>query len=93
MAKTDLAVLKYWRSSVADSAIGDACLASKMLKISTAFRAKKPRLVFLGRMLSTSIWRGAEPCAAAVRWKYHGAHAKGGLWQRAEGPLVAREER
>ena len=32
MAKTDLAVLKYWRSSVADSAIGDACLTSKMLE-------------------------------------------------------------
>jgi hypothetical protein len=32
MAKTDLAVLKYWRSSLADSAIGDACLTSKMLE-------------------------------------------------------------
>lgn len=32
MAKTDLAVLKYWRSSVADSAIGDACLTSKLLE-------------------------------------------------------------
>ena len=31
MAKTDLAILKYWRSSVADSAIGDACLTGKML--------------------------------------------------------------
>lgn len=32
MAKADLAVLKYWRSSVADSAIGDACLTSNMLE-------------------------------------------------------------
>lgn len=32
MAKIDLAVLKYWRSSVADSAIGDACLTSNMLE-------------------------------------------------------------
>lgn len=32
MAKTDLAIVKYWRSSVADSAIGDACLTSKMLE-------------------------------------------------------------
>src|SRR5438445_9896513 len=32
MAKADPAVLKYWRSSVADSATGDACLTSKMLE-------------------------------------------------------------
>ena len=32
MAKTDLAILKYWRSAVADSAIGDACLTSKTLE-------------------------------------------------------------
>lgn len=31
MVNTDLAILKYWRSSVADSAIGDACLTGKML--------------------------------------------------------------
>lgn len=31
MVKTDRAILEYWRSAVADSAIGDACLTSKML--------------------------------------------------------------
>lgn len=30
MIGTDLAILKYWRSSVADSAIGDACLTGKI---------------------------------------------------------------
>jgi len=32
MSKTDLAILKYWRAAVADSAIGDACLTGKMLE-------------------------------------------------------------
>ena len=32
MAKLDLAILKYWRSAIADSAIGDACLTGKMLE-------------------------------------------------------------
>ena len=31
MTKADLSILKYWRSAVADSAIGDACLTSKNL--------------------------------------------------------------
>ncbi len=31
MAKTDLAILKYWRSAVADGAIGDACLTGRMI--------------------------------------------------------------
>lgn len=31
MARPDLAILKYWRSAVADSAIGDACLNTKTL--------------------------------------------------------------
>lgn len=31
MAGTDLAILKYWRSAVADSAIGDACLTGRMI--------------------------------------------------------------
>lgn len=31
MADTDYAILKYWRSAVADSAIGDACLTGKAL--------------------------------------------------------------
>jgi len=32
MTKTDISILKCWRSAVADSAIGDACLTSKMLE-------------------------------------------------------------
>lgn len=31
MAKTDLAILKYWQASLADSVIGNACLNSKVI--------------------------------------------------------------
>ena len=49
MAKTDLAVLKYWRSSVADSAIGDACLTSKMLEEFHSVSRKEAETGVLGQ--------------------------------------------
>ncbi|RAZ82672.1 hypothetical protein DPM33_34405 [Mesorhizobium hawassense] len=49
MTKTDLAVLKYWRSSVADSAIGDACLTSKMLEEFHGLSSEEAETGFLGR--------------------------------------------
>lgn len=49
MAKTDLAVLKYWRSSVADSAIGDACLTSKMIEEFHSLSREEAETGVLGR--------------------------------------------
>ncbi len=49
MAKTDLAILKYWRSSVADSAIGDACLTSKMLEEFHSVSRKEAETGVLGQ--------------------------------------------
>lgn len=49
MAKPDLAILKYWRSAVADSAIGDACLTSKMLEEFYSLSGEEAEAGVLGR--------------------------------------------
>ncbi|KRE22548.1 hypothetical protein ASE66_25485 [Bosea sp. Root483D1] len=49
MVKTDQAILNYWRSAVADSAIGDACLTSKMLGEFHALSRDEAETGVLGR--------------------------------------------
>lgn len=49
MATTDLAILKYWRSAVADSAIGNACLTSKMLGEFRSLSREEADVGVLGR--------------------------------------------
>lgn len=49
MAKTDLAILKYWRAAVADSAIGDACLTSKTLEEFRSLSREEAETGFVGR--------------------------------------------
>ncbi|MFG1295585.1 AAA domain-containing protein [Xanthobacter variabilis] len=49
MARPDLAILKYWRSAVADSAIGDACLKAKALAEFRSLSAEEAATGILGR--------------------------------------------
>ncbi|WP_156412175.1 DNA helicase I [Bosea sp. Root483D1] len=49
MVKTDRAILEYWRSAIADSAIGDACLTSKMLGEFHALSREEDETGLLGR--------------------------------------------
>jgi hypothetical protein len=49
MVKADRAILKYWRSAVADSAIGDACLTSKMLADFHALSREEAEIGVVGR--------------------------------------------
>lgn len=65
MAKTDLAVLKYWRSSVADSAIGDACLTSKMIEEFHSLSREEAETGVLGERRSISyLTRCRSTCRA-----------------------------
>lgn len=76
MAKTDLAVLKYWRSAVADSAIGDACLTGKTLAEFHSLTAEEAETGTLGQAAVDFLFSGLPEHVQRVAVSYRPLHVR-----------------
>ncbi len=76
MAKTDLAVLKYWRSSVADSAIGDACLTSKVLEEFHSLSREEAETGILGKEAIDFLFDKVPEHTRRIAVSYRPLHAR-----------------
>lgn len=76
MTKTDLAILKYWRSSVADSAIGDACLTSKMLQEFLSLSRAEAETGVLGREAVDFLFDKVPEHVARIAVSYRPLHVR-----------------
>lgn len=76
MAKTDLAILKYWRSAVADSAIGDACLTSKMLEEFHSLSREEAETGILGQEAVDFLFDKVPEHVRRIAVSYRPLHAR-----------------
>ncbi|MDX8530082.1 AAA domain-containing protein [Mesorhizobium sp. VK25A] len=76
MTKADLAILKYWRSSVADSAIGDACLTSKMLEEFYSLSREEAETGILGRKAVDFLFDKVPPHVRRIAVSYRPFHVR-----------------
>lgn len=76
MAKTDLAVLKYWRSAVADGAIGDACLNAKTLSEFHGLSAEEAETGMLGQEAVDFLFSGLAARVQRIAVSYRPLHVR-----------------
>ncbi|ODT90071.1 MAG: hypothetical protein ABS86_04390 [Sphingobium sp. SCN 64-10] len=76
MAKTDLSVMKYWRSSVADSAIGDACLTRKALEGFHGLSSEEAETGILGKEAIDFLFDKVPEHTRRIAVSYRPLHAR-----------------
>jgi len=75
-AKTDLAILKYWRSTVADSATGDACLTGKMLEEFHSLSSREAETGVLGREAVDFLFANVPEHVRRIAVSYRPLHVR-----------------
>ncbi|PIP00863.1 AAA domain-containing protein [Pleomorphomonas carboxyditropha] len=73
---TDLAILKYWRSAVADSAIGDACLTGRMVEEFRSLSREEAETGVLGREAVDWLFAGVPEHVRRIAVSYRPLHVR-----------------
>ena len=76
MAKIDLAILQYWRSAVADGAIGNACLKAKVLAQFRGLSAQEAATGILGQEAVDFLFSGQPARVQRVAVSYRPLHVR-----------------